>query len=96
MENDEEYNPKKYSLKLSGTVKKRKTDDTSQYSEENMKESKISNFFKQRTTSIDSLPALSSEEEESDTPKKKKHNQKKKHENNYNDEYSNNNFNDNY
>ena len=82
MENDEEYNPKKYSLKLSGTVKKRKTDDTSQYSEENMKESKISNFFKQRTTSIDSLPALSSEEEESDTPKKKKHNQKKKHENN--------------
>ena len=46
MENEEEYNPKKYSIKLSGTVKKRKTDDTSQYSEENMKESKISNFFK--------------------------------------------------
>ena len=82
MENEEEYNPKKYSLKLSGTVKKRKTDETSQYSEENMRESRVSNYFKQRTTSIDSLPPLSSEEEESETPKKKKHSQKKKHESN--------------
>ena len=82
MENEEEYNPKKYSLKLSGTVKKRKTDETSQYSEENVRESRVSNYFKQRTTSIDSLPPLSSEEEESETPKKKKHSQKKKHESN--------------
>ncbi len=82
MENEEEYNPKKYSIKLSGTVKKRKTDETSQYSEENVRESRVSNYFKQRTTSIDSLPPLSSEEEESETPKKKKHSQKKKHESN--------------
>ena len=83
MNNDkeEENSPKKYKLKLSGTVKKRKTEDTSQNnSEENIKETKISkNFFRKKTTSIDSFPPLSSEEE-SENPKKKKQNKNKKHE----------------
>ena len=48
MNNDkeEENSPKKYKLKLSGTVKKRKTEDTSQNnSEENIKKQKFQKIF---------------------------------------------------
>jgi hypothetical protein len=47
-EEEEEEFPKKYRLKLSGTIKKRKTEDSSQ-NEENIKETKFSkNFFKKK------------------------------------------------
>ena len=72
---EENYDPKKYHLKLSNTVKKRKTDSSiSQgYNEQNMKDSNVMNFIRKRTTSIDSAPELSSDEEEveSELPKKK-------------------------
>ena len=83
---EENYDPKKYHLKLSNTVKKRKTDSSisQEYNEQNMKDSNITNFIRKRTTSINSAPQLSSDEEEaeSELPKKKKHNHQKKHESN--------------
>ena len=73
---EDQFDPKKYHLKLSNTVKKRKTDSSisQEYNEQNMKDSNITNFIRKRTTSIDSGPQLSSDEEEveSEHPKKKK------------------------
>ena len=47
---EENYDPKKYHLKLSNTVKKRKTDSSisQEYNEQNMKDSNITNFKKKQ------------------------------------------------